>query len=169
MTPSADVVAAAQAADRLWGVFASFQIAQFADESDWGRKATGAFNFFGVKASAAQPGVLCHTHEVVDGRLVPKLCRFRLYASLADAFDEHARLIATDRRYSPAMALKADLAAFVRAVAKIYATDPHYADKILELIRADGLERYDTASVASAPAAPAAVARLLPQSTVDNL
>ena len=151
--PSADVIAAAQAADRKWGIFASVSLAQWALESAWGEKATGKFNFFGVKATMLQSGVTCYTHEEVHGKLVPTSCRFRNYSSVADAFDEHARLIAIGKHpngeliYAAAMAHKNDLQEFVKALGPVYATDAQYATKILTLIQDEGFSKYDTPEV----------------------
>lgn len=141
--PTPDVVAAAQAADRKYGVFASVSLAQYALESAWGAKATGRFNFFGIKADPDQPGTVCWTHEEVRGQLVSCQQRFRDFDSVNDAFAAHAALIALDPRYAQAMAAKSHLDAFVRAMAEHYATDPNYANKLLELIQDESFTRFD--------------------------
>jgi flagellum-specific peptidoglycan hydrolase FlgJ len=149
-TPPELEVQAAQSADRRWGVFASVALAQWAIESAWGAKFSGKNNPFGIKALWSQPGTMCETHEVVHGKSVLTHCRFRDFDSVADAFDAHARLIATGVPYKAAMAKKADLDAFVPLMAAHYATDPDYARKILQLIEEEGFRRFDVVK----PAAP---------------
>jgi flagellum-specific peptidoglycan hydrolase FlgJ len=141
--PAPDVVAAAQGAALKYDVFASVSIGQYALESRWGALCTGKFNFFGIKATPSQPGTLCWTHEVVNGRTIAVQARFRDFADLQQAFEYHAALIALDHRYASAMAHKGDLNLFVRCMAPIYATDPDYATNLLNLIKEDGLTRYD--------------------------
>lgn len=92
---SPDVIAAAQAAERTYGILASIQLAQFGQESGWGAKCSGRNNYFGVKAGPAQPGTMSATHEYVDGRRIAVMAKFRNYPSVTDAFAEHACLLAT--------------------------------------------------------------------------
>ena len=141
--PPTDCIAAAQAADRRWGVFASVSLAQWALESGWGDRLTGRNNPFGIKALWSQPGTMCETHEVVDGKPCPTHARFRDFDSLDDAFGAHARLIATGAPYKEAMAHKGELDAFVRLMGARYATDPDYAAKIMGLIADEGFTQFD--------------------------
>lgn len=141
--PPDDVIAAAQAAQKAYGVPASVTLAQWADESRWGSRCTGKNNFFGVKAAAKQPGSLCWTHEVVDGKSIACQQRFADYVSLAQAFGAHAALL-TRPQYAKAWPFKT-VEAFVNAVAPVYATDPHYAANLMAIITGDRLERYDVA------------------------
>jgi len=143
--PPDDVVKAAQDAQRATGVPASVSIGQWALESAWGARCTGRFNFFGVKAVGDQPHSLCWTHEVVGGKSVSVQQPFRDYASLDEAFSEHARLL-TRPRYSAALAALAanfSLHDYVASIAPVYATDPHYADNLFNLIAVDGFARFD--------------------------
>jgi len=143
-----EIVAAAQAAQRATGVPASVSIAQYGLESGWGRHMPpGSNNPFGIKAFHGG-GVEARTAEVADGRAVTETQPFAVFASVAEAFAAHARLIATDRRYAPAMAALPDIGRFVRAMAAHYATDPAYAGKVLAIIAGDDLARYDTESAA---------------------
>lgn len=148
-TPPSDVVAAAQAAQRATGILASVTLGQWALESAWGAKATGTFNTFGIKAAAGQSGKLCATHEVVGGKSVAIKALFRNFDSVAEAFAAHAHVLC-DPRFAAAAAHKADVGAFVRAISlpnrPAYATDPDYADKLLELIRVERFARFDLAN-----------------------
>lgn len=141
--PPEDIVAAAQAAQKAYGVPASVTLAQWALESGWGNHCTGKNNFFGIKGAGAQSGTLCWTHEVVDGKSVACQLRFADYESVADAFSAHAALL-THPQYAKAWPFKT-VEAFVNAIAPVYATDPHYAQSLMAVITGDCFERYDVA------------------------
>lgn len=137
-------VAAAKAAMAATRVPASVSLAQFGLESGWGaHMPPDSLNPFGVKDFRGANAVWAMTTEVEHGVVVHVKQPFRRYPSLADAFTEHAQLLATDRRYAPAMAALPDLAAFVAHMAPVYATDPGYAGKLLAIIHGDGLARFD--------------------------
>ncbi|HUO22688.1 MAG TPA: glucosaminidase domain-containing protein [Caulobacteraceae bacterium] len=141
MQAPADIVAAAQAAQKATAVPASVSLGQWALESAWGQRCTGKFNFFGVKAQPGQPSTLCWTHEEQNGRLVACQAAFRDYDSVADAFLEHAELLCGPRYAAARGALTAG--AFVRAIAPAYATDPNYAAKLIGLINIEQFARFD--------------------------
>ena len=144
--PPSDVIAAAQASARKWGIPASVSLAQWALESAWGKKVTGKFNYGGIKCrSADQPGTLCPTHEVVQGKLVAVWARFRDFSSVEDYFDCHATLIATAPVYKPVMAMAAQADAFAHALTGRYATDPHYGESLIAIMRGSNLYQYDVA------------------------
>ena len=143
----ADIIKAAQASAKAYRVPASVSLAQWALESGWGAHATGTFNYFGIKASAAEPGRICVTHEEVDGKVVAVLAKFRDFGSVEDAFDHHAELIADAPVYRTAMTMVGHVEAFVREVARHYATDTDYADKIMTIIRTNNLFRYDAHTI----------------------
>jgi len=139
------VIGAAQAAQKARAIPASVSIAQWALESAWGAHAPG-FNCFGVKALPGHAVQTFTTHEVVHGHSVQCQQNFAAFATLAEAFDCHAKLLATSAYYKDAMAaLKQGCAvdAFVRLMAPHYATDPQYAAKIMSVIRAHNLTQYD--------------------------
>jgi flagellum-specific peptidoglycan hydrolase FlgJ len=146
-TPPTDIIAAALAAKAATGIWVALQLAQWALESGWGAKCTGRFNFFGVKAVAGQASTPCWTHEQVGGRMVAVQAPFRDYDTVADAFLEHAQLL-RHPQFAAADARLDDMAAFIRLMAPVYATDTAYASKLLELIQEEAFEQYDR------PAAP---------------
>lgn len=151
MTPSVFVVAAAQSGQRATmspalpgGIPASVQIAQFGQESGWGKDMPGLSNNpFGIKALPGQPSVLAPTREFVAGRYVAVRAPFRVYATLADAFEDHAQLLASAPVYAAARAKLPDVFAFAEGLTGVYASDPHYGDELCAIIRGDGLTRYD--------------------------
>jgi flagellum-specific peptidoglycan hydrolase FlgJ len=144
--PPDDVVAAAQTAQKAYGVPASVSLAQWCIESAWGAHCTGQFNFFGIKAATDQPGTLCWTHEVIDGKSVSCQQRFADYESVPDAFSAHAALL-THPQYAKAWPFTT-VQAFVSAIAPVYATDPNYAQSLMAIVTGDRLERYDVAPAA---------------------
>lgn len=144
MTPSPEVVQAAQAAQRKWRVPASASLGQYGLESGWGAHMPGgSANPFGIKARKGEPSVSAKTSEFVHGRWVRISAPFRKFADLAEAFEAHARLIATVPVYLPAMQALPDLGAFVAKLAAHYATDPHYASSLMHIIDASDLRRFD--------------------------
>lgn len=143
-----DVIAAAQAAQRATGMPASVSIAQWALESGWGARCTGAFNCFGIKAVGDQSATVVPTHEVVDGKRVLVHAAFANYGSLEAAFLAHARLLADRPQYAPARACLPDTAAFVDKMGPVYATDPTYAPTLLEIMGEHDLGQYDVETVA---------------------
>lgn len=144
MIVSPDVIAAAKAAQAATRVPASVSIGQYALESGWGKHMPpGSNNPFGVKGFHDPDPVWAETTEVIGGVAKRVSQPFRRYASIAEAFLEHAQLLANAPVYAAAMAALPDLTAFVRAMAVHYATDPQYGQKLLGLIHIDGLEQYD--------------------------
>jgi flagellum-specific peptidoglycan hydrolase FlgJ len=146
MVPSPLVIGAAQAAQRRWRIPASVSIAQYGLESAWGAKTTGSFNYFGIKARPGQPFTTVETHEWNGVKYIAEPQPFANFASMAEAFDAHARLLAETLVYAPAMGALPDVPAFVAAMARHYATAPTYAAQVMSIIRGDGLERYDLAA-----------------------
>jgi hypothetical protein len=140
----ADVIEAAQVSYRQWGVPASVTIAQWAVESAWGvSMPPGSNNPFGIKAVGGQPAVESMTREVEGGHSVMKTQPFRRFDSLAEAFDQHGRLLATAPVYKPAMQRATDPEAFADALTGVYATDPQYGYTLKFVIRNYGLAQYD--------------------------
>ena len=152
----------AQAGAREFGVPASVTLAQAVLESGWGEFHLGpANNYFGIKAFAhgdrvdvgpiASGFVVRQTHEVVGGRDVVVSARFRSYRSLGDSMRDHGNFLRANSRYAPAFAFSRDPNGFARAIAKAgYATDPAYADKLIGIMRANDLYRFDNGGEAGA-------------------
>lgn len=134
---------AAQAAEAATGIPAAFMIGQAAHESGWGRReirhadGTPSHNLFGIKAGADWKGPVAETltTEVVDGRAVKTVARFRAYASHAESFADYARLMKNSPRYQQVLAQAQDAGSFASGLQRAgYATDPAYADKLTRVI-----------------------------------
>lgn len=144
-------------------LFPSLAIAQAILESGNGRSdlARVYHNHFGIKANSAWRGkvVSLKTKEVYDSKEVTIIDGFRAYDSAEDSFRDRNRFLAVNRRYTTngvfsAATPQEQAKALQRAG---YATDPNYANKLIDLIAGEGLERYDRLpepSVTDAPAEP---------------
>jgi flagellum-specific peptidoglycan hydrolase FlgJ len=145
--PSPAVATYAQNAQRKWGMPASVQAAQFGIESGWGAHAPGN-NPFGMKPRKGMndPQQLLWTTEWSRLRGYYRTQQpFRIFPSVAAAFDAHAELVATAPVYAPAMKALPDVDAFIDRLAPRYAADPMYAGKLKALIAANNLHRLDVA------------------------
>jgi flagellum-specific peptidoglycan hydrolase FlgJ len=145
-----DVIAAAQASQSMWHVPSSVTIAQYGVESGWGKHMPpDSNNPFGIKAGGGQPFVEVSTLEWQNGRYVRMMQPFRKYESLAEAFEDHGRLLATNRVYAPAMACGINNPdGFANALTGHYATDPQYGAKLIAIMREFNLYQYDKPTVA---------------------
>jgi len=133
----------ARAAGEATGIPARFLLAQAALESGWGRQeirgADGAasYNLFGIKASRNWSGRVADaaTTEYIDGAARKTTERFRAYGSYAESFQDYARLLLNNPRYSQVLAQQ-DAAGFARGLQQAgYATDPKYADKLIRIMQ----------------------------------
>ena len=140
-----DVVDAAKASERKHGIPASVSLAQFALESAWGKKMpAGSNNPFGIKAVGDQPSVSVRTREVDrNGRSYYIQAPFRKFASIAEAFDEHGRLLAKGKPYAKARTKLPDPDAFADALTGVYATDPLYGELLRRIMRQSKLYAYN--------------------------
>jgi len=144
------VVKAAVNSFRKWGIPASVSLAQFALESGWGKKDLGCFNYFGMKAACGADGkpvvpfVMEHTREVDKyGHDYYVDAPFRKFADAIEAFDEHAKLLATRPAYAKARAKLPSADAFADALTGVYATDPKYGTLLKEIMHGSNLYQYD--------------------------
>lgn len=152
---------AALATDSKTGVPAGFTVAQAALESGWGRyvpKGSGttgrnSYNLFGIKALAGQDYVTCWTWEYDSSGWHRVQAKFRAYGSYQESIDDHARLLTGPTRYAQCLSRATDVAAYARCVhASGYATDPAYADKLVQIMRTWGLLELRAPRVPTPPA-----------------
>jgi len=137
------VTDAAIAARKKWRVPASVTLAQYGLESAWGKKVTGTFNFFGNKWDGQGSYTEVPTHEFINGRYVSTVAKFKNFPSVVEAFDFHGQLLATHPAYNHAMEFADYPEEFAKALTGVYATDPQYGNKLVEIMRTSGLEKYD--------------------------
>lgn len=140
----------AQKLERKYHVLPSITIAQAALESDWGRSDLAAIynNFYGVKASEAQSGVVLNTKEFYNGEYKVVSGRFRVYHSWKASMLDHSKLLSYGTRDKPNRYRSViNATSFQQAAYALkidgYATDPNYPIKLIRLIKEYHLNRYD--------------------------
>jgi peptidoglycan hydrolase FlgJ len=134
----------AEEASRATGIPAKFMLGQAALESGWGKReikgrdGSNSHNLFGIKAGADWKGKVAEavTTEYVNGKAQTKVERFRAYASYGDSFKDYAKLLASNPRYEKVLASAGDASSFAQGLQRAgYATDPHYARKLTNIIK----------------------------------
>ncbi|MEC0228072.1 glycoside hydrolase family 73 protein [Paenibacillus alba] len=134
-----DQVAPAAQADMLgYGILASVTIAQAILESGWGRSAPGN-NLFGIKGSGQQQA----TQEFINGKWVQIVDGFRVYECWADSIRDHSLLLSQNLRYKNVLNERNYQIASKELQRAGYATDPKYADKLIQIIEGSDLTRFD--------------------------
>ncbi|VFS53993.1 flagellar assembly peptidoglycan hydrolase FlgJ [Moellerella wisconsensis] len=118
-------------------------LAQAALESGWGKKeilnpnGQPSYNIFGIKSGKNWSGKTTRitTTEYIDGQKVKCKQDFRVYSSYLDALSDYAQLVSRSKRYQGVInAPNAEQAAV--AIQKAgYATDPHYSQKLTQIIQ----------------------------------
>jgi flagellum-specific peptidoglycan hydrolase FlgJ len=127
------------------GLPAGVTVAQAALESRWGQSELSrrANNYFGIKAHGKHASMEMPTTEVVNGVAQPTSAKFAAYADMDQCFVCRDRLILGGAVYAEARAAIGDPEKFARALAKYWATDPHYAEKLVRVYRENGLDQID--------------------------
>ncbi|UTV88272.1 flagellar assembly peptidoglycan hydrolase FlgJ [Cobetia amphilecti] len=133
---------AAQAASRESGLPAELILAQAALETGWGQRrihteaGTDSHNLFGIKVGSSWQGdsTTVLTTEYRDGRRMRLEDSFRVYPDQASALRDHAALLTGAQRYAH-VTQSPDAESAARALQEAgYATDPHYADKLISIM-----------------------------------
>ena len=126
-----------------WKIPASITLAQGIFESGAGQSelAVKGNNHFGIKCHGWTGRTLYHNDDQQDE------C-FRAYPSAFDSYEDHSRFLANGQRYRSLFSLKTtDYKGWARGLkAAGYATNPQYADRLIELIQLYRLYQYDTAT-----------------------
>ncbi len=143
--------AAARQCSRLSGLPPGVTVAQAALESAWGASqlARRAHNYFGIKAHGKLPWIALPTLEYRNGRAFSTEARFARYDSMAACFADRDRILLTVACYAGARACAADPEAFIRALARHWATDPLYAQKLLRIYADNELTQLDISSASN--------------------
>lgn len=137
------------------GVLASLTIAQAILESEWGKSGptVKANALFGIKAGTNWKGRVysTKTQECYDGvNFTTVTALFRAYNSWEESVENHSALLTGATRYK-AVVGERDYKTACRAIkAAGYATNPNYADKLIQLIESYSLTAYDGAGQARA-------------------
>jgi hypothetical protein len=130
-------------------IAASLTIAQACLESADGNSGltSKANNLFGIKGSGPAGSITLPTTEYINGRSVRVNAAFRAYRHWGESVADHSALIRNGvswnrNLYRRVIGVPGKQAAMEIAAAG-YATDPRYADKLLAIMQANHLERYD--------------------------
>ena len=138
-----DAIHAAQEASRKFSIPASVTLAQWALESNFGRQTPpDSNNPFRVRAIDGQQKVEARMKQTIGKMGAYVRADFRVFSSLAEAFDEHAQSIAEGAQYATARLALPDALRFVDALAEI-GGDPRYSASLRKLIGAYNLRQFD--------------------------
>lgn len=127
---------------QLFHVPASITLAQGMLESDNGNSALAVYanNHFGIKCHKEWTGET-YTQDDDD----TNEC-FRKYPSVYDSYVDHSQFLRTRKRYAFLFELKVtDYKGWAKGLKEAgYATDPKYADRLIDIIERNKLYQYDT-------------------------
>lgn len=146
----ADILPQAQAAADTLGISAHLLVAQSALETGWGKHTMkyadgrSSNNLFGIKTGPdwQGPSLQKASLEFRDGILQSQVSSFRAYDTPAQSFADYVKFIHGNPRYQQALAQAGDDQAFIREIHNAgYATDPQYADKVLNILKGETLQR----------------------------
>lgn len=137
---------------QLSRVPASLTIAQAALESGWGSSGltVRANNLFGIKGSGPAGSITVQTTEYINGKAVKINAAFRAYNNWGESVADHSALIVNGvswnrNLYSKVLGVSGKVAAREIAAAG-YATDPNYANKLIQIMNTYNLYQYDNES-----------------------
>ncbi len=117
-------------------------VAQAALESGWGKKVianrdgSSSYNLFGIKADSRWQGdkAVVNTLEYRDGQARREQAAFRSYSSFEESVKDYLSFV-EGPRYQQALAQGHDAKQYAKELqAAGYATDPHYANKISQIL-----------------------------------
>lgn len=143
---------AEKAAEQL-GVSPRVLIAQAALETGWGKAVnkfkdgSSSYNLFNIKADQRWSGETINksTLEFHAGTPRREVARFRAYENYTDSFNDYVNFLKSNPRYQDALATSDQPEQFVNELQQAgYATDPHYATKIISILQRDTMQLRDT-------------------------
>lgn len=132
----------------LWPVYKvlpSVAIAQAALESAWGTSGLAANhnNLFGIKGNYGGSAANMATWEVSGGITYYITANFRSYPDWATSIKDYGVFLNVNSRYKHALGLT-NYKKQIKVIHEAgYATDPHYQTKIISIIEANDLARFD--------------------------
>ena len=123
------------AARKAGAKFPEVVAAQWALESAWGEHTSGEFNYFGIKASGGEPYSTCTTWEHCGGKDVEIQARFRDFDSLQECIDDLVTKWYLDYKDYKGVNRAQSVGECCQLLRQEgYATDPHYAAKLMSII-----------------------------------
>lgn len=134
-----------------YGVLPSITIAQAILESGWGRSylAIKGNNIFGIKGSS-RGSISIRTSEYINGQYIQARASFRTYDDVSQSIKDHGHFLSSRGRYDKVLGAQ-DYHEAAKALQKAgYATDPHYANKLINLIERYQLQDFDDIALTGA-------------------
>ena len=116
-------------------VLPSICIAQGALESGWN---LDAVTLFGIKGDGADLA----TSEYIDGEYINTVCSFEVFESVADSVKGYYQLICDSGLYDEGINNN-NFVESINSIGAIYATDPDYSSKIIDIINDFDLTSWD--------------------------
>ncbi|MCP4440605.1 MAG: LysM peptidoglycan-binding domain-containing protein [Aureispira sp.] len=135
--------------DRV-GIPTSITLAQGMLESAFGTSelATGANNHFGIKCHKGWTGetYFCKSKEHTETGIARNSHCFRKYSTVEDSYVDHSNFLASRSHYAFLFErANGDYKKWAEGLLSAgYATDPSYADKLIQVIEKYSLQEYDT-------------------------
>ena len=120
--------------DANW-VLPSICIAQGALESGWN---LDAVTIFGIKGDGADLA----TSEYIDGEYINTVCSFEVFESAADSVKGYYQLVCDSGLYDEGINNN-NFVDSINSIGAIYATDPNYSSKIIDIINDFDLTSWD--------------------------
>lgn len=127
---------AAQAAEAKYGVPAAVILAQAALETGWGKHLAAGFNLFGHKGEGPAGSNTTRTREVENGRDIYINAKFAKYNDFFEGVEYHGKRFHNgyyDKAVNNYKQFK-DPDRFARDITGIYATDPSYGAKLIQIM-----------------------------------
>ncbi|MFS7261162.1 glycoside hydrolase family 73 protein [Carnobacterium divergens] len=139
-----EIVLEAQALQQQTNLFASITIAQAILESDWGRSdlAVDSHNLFGIKGSFNDQSSTLPTDEFENGERITIEASFKKYDTIQESMVDHIDFLKGGTYDAIKTSTDYKEAAYALQNGG-YATDPQYAEKLIELIEQFHLNKYD--------------------------
>ncbi len=148
------------------GVPASITLAQGMYESDYGNSplAKKANNHFGIKCHKEWDGPTYHQDDDAADEC------FRKYEAVQQSYDDHSYFLRSRERYSSLFTLDiTDYKGWAHGLKKAgYATNPHYASKLVELIERYKLNELDKGATTVPAPVFASASKEVPAETKPN-
>jgi flagellar protein FlgJ len=141
---------AQKAAEQL-GIDPKALLAQAAIETGWGQhmihntSGENSHNLFGIKADRRWQGdrAMVDTIEFEKGVAATKKAPFRVYDSFADSMQDYVVFVKQNPRYNEAVNQSQSTLNYFSELQKAgYATDPEYANKVINVFEGEQLKRY---------------------------
>lgn len=140
----------AQTLQRGYGVLPSIIIGQAILESNWGQSELSSKynNLFGIKSFGHSDFVTLDTQEYVNGQWITIQGDFRVYQTWEESMDDHTMLFVngvdwSPQKYEAVLTAPSYKEAAVALQEAGYATDPTYAEKVIQVIETYHLAQYD--------------------------